>query len=167
MNSLNINLHQVSVFLATLLTGLSAGILFTWANAVTTGLARIDNLSYLKAFQQINRTILNPLFFVVFVGAGAVLLASVYFARTQASVVWWLVIIAALFYLLGVLLPTGIGNIPLNNMLDQANLGNISLGDAQQLRTRFEQPWNNFHLLRTVCSTCSFVLLLIAMQFKQ
>ena len=32
-------------------TGMMAGIFFTWTNAVKPGIGKLDNLSYLKAFQ--------------------------------------------------------------------------------------------------------------------
>ena len=62
------SLKLTTLVLTILVTGLSAGLCFTWSNAVTTGIGRLDNFSYLSAFQQMNRTILNPVFFIVFFG---------------------------------------------------------------------------------------------------
>ena len=167
MTTLNLSAQNISLLLATLLTGLSAGLLFTWANAVTTGLARLDTFGYLKAFQQMNRTILNPVFFLVFVGPGFVSLVAAFLYRGQSSLLFALLLVAALLYFLGVLLPTGAGNIPLNNTLDKADLAQISLQEAQSLRTQFEVRWNNFHLIRTICATLSFGLLLLITQLTK
>src|SRR5688500_17535686 len=52
-----------------LLFGLSAGVFFTYSNSVMPGLRRTDDHTYVTAFNGMNVAILNPLFFVVFVGA--------------------------------------------------------------------------------------------------
>ena len=58
---------QNSIYiLLIVLTGLSAGLCFTWTNAVTPGIGRLDDLGFLQSFQQMNRTILNPIFFIAF-----------------------------------------------------------------------------------------------------
>jgi uncharacterized membrane protein len=50
MTSFDINIQNVILLFATLLTGLLAGVFFTWTNAVTTGIGRLNDVSYLKAF---------------------------------------------------------------------------------------------------------------------
>ena len=65
---MEITIQNIVFIVLILLTGLSAGLCFTWTNTVTTGLAQLDDFGYLSAFQQMNRTILNPTFFVVFFG---------------------------------------------------------------------------------------------------
>lgn len=54
---------------ATCLTGLMAGIFFTWSNAVKPGIGKLTDLEYLKSFQSMNRVILNIPFKVLFIGA--------------------------------------------------------------------------------------------------
>ena len=54
---------------AILFTGLMAGIFFTWSNAVKPGIGKLSDLEYLKAFQSMNRVILNNAFRLVFTGA--------------------------------------------------------------------------------------------------
>jgi uncharacterized membrane protein len=78
MTPFNINLETVILLFATLLTGLLAGVFFTWNNAITTGIGRLNDVSYLKAFQQMNRTILNPLFYIVFIGPLILSIAATY-----------------------------------------------------------------------------------------
>lgn len=166
MTFLNITTQNLTLLAATLLTGLSAGVLFIWANTITPGLGKLDNLSYLKAFQQMNRTILNPWFLIVFVGAGGVSLVSIFFSKTSSVTVLGLLIAATVIYFFGVLLITATGNIPLNNLLDKANLESMNLAEAQNLRGQFEARWNNFHLARTIFSTLSFLLLALACLFR-
>jgi uncharacterized membrane protein len=151
---------------ATLLTGLSAGLCFTWANAVTSGIGRLDDLNYLRAFQHMNRTILNPLFFVVFFGPVFLSLASTYAYKSYPAHILWLLLAATVFYFFGVALVTVFGNVPLNELLDKTDLQSIDLESAKSLRAKFETKWNNLHLIRTICSALSFLLLLLVCLLK-
>lgn len=145
-----------------LLTGLSAGLCFTWTNAVTPGLGNLDNYGYLSAFQQMNRTIINPLFIIVFFGPLFLSLINLYALRNASSSLIWLLILATVIYFAGVLLVTIFGNVPLNDMLDKAVLKSISDEGLKTLRDAFEMKWNRLHLIRTFASIISFILLIIS-----
>jgi uncharacterized membrane protein len=58
---------HLTLILATLLCSLVAGFLFAFAVVVMPGIARLDDASFLRAFQVIDRVIQNnhPLFMVV------------------------------------------------------------------------------------------------------
>ena len=60
--------EHIIMTLPVFLTGLSAGLCFTWTNAVVPGIAKLDDRSFLSSFQQMNRTIINPLFIITFFG---------------------------------------------------------------------------------------------------
>lgn len=160
-----IDLKTLTLLFATLFTGLLAGIFFTWSNAVTSGIGRLDAVNYLRAFQEMNRTILNPLFFMVIFGAMFFSFATAYFHQSNA-VLFWLTIGAGIIYFIGIFLVTILGNIPLNEMLDKTDLSNITLQNASVLRDKFELKWNNLHLIRTVTSIFSFLLLIIGCLLK-
>jgi len=166
MTSFNINMQTVILLFATLLTGLLAGIFFTWNNAITPGIGRLNDVSYLQAFQHMNRTILNPLFLIVFMGPVLLSPAATYVYRANPTYILWMLIVASVIYFLGVFIVTILGNIPLNEMLDKANLTDISLEDAKSLRDKFETKWNNLHLIRTISSTTSFLLLILTCLFR-
>ena len=51
------------------------------------------------------------------------------------------------------------GNIPLNDMLEETNLVSISEMDAQACRTKIEVKWNTFNLIRSVSSALTFIVL--------
>ncbi|MGB5819893.1 MAG: anthrone oxygenase family protein [Saonia sp.] len=155
--------QTILLVLATLSTGVMAGIFFTWSNAVTTGLGRLNDLEYLRAFQAMNRTILNPAFFVMIWSATLLTpIASILFFKSEPNQVFWLLVTAGISYLLGVMAVTFAGNIPLNNLLDQTSLNTISTVDAKSLREQFENKWNFLNWIRTFSSMASFILLVIA-----
>ena len=70
---------QILVLLSGIIfTGLTAGLCFTWSNAVTPGIGRLDNLTFLKSFQSMNRVIINGKFLIVFFGPVILLFLSTY-----------------------------------------------------------------------------------------
>lgn len=146
--------------LTILLTGLTAGLCFTWSNAVTPGLGRLDDQTFLKAFQSINRVIINGRFLMVFFGPVFLLFLNAYLFK-QSTLSFWLFLIAAFLFFFGIGLVTILGNVPLNDLLEQASLDTLSPIDLQALRQKFEQPWKQWHLVRTCTSFLSFALLLI------
>lgn len=61
---------KTTVFIITLLlNGLSAGFFYAWSVSVILGTKKVGDLTYLETMQNINREILNPLFYIVFFGA--------------------------------------------------------------------------------------------------
>ena len=153
---------NLTLFTATLLIGLTAGLCLTWGNAVTPGIGQLDNLGYLQAFQKMNRSIENPLFFMVFFGSFIVGIAAIFANKGVSPEHFKLVTVAIGIYFLGVVLVTIMGNVPLNQILDKTDLANSSLEQLQELRERFERPWNRFHIIRIISAIISFSLLLIA-----
>ena len=160
---MELSLKFTALVIAVLFTGLSAGLCFTWTNAVTPGIGRLDDLGYLQSFQQMNRTILNPVFFVVFFGPFFLNLINIYLFKNAPSTLIWLLILATACYFFGVVLVTIFGNVPLNDMLDKTDLGIASIDDLRQLREKFEVKWNRLHSIRTFTSIISFLLLIISL----
>ncbi|MEM8928144.1 MAG: DUF1772 domain-containing protein [Bacteroidota bacterium] len=157
---------HLTLFAATLSIGLTAGLCFTWGNAVTPGIGQLDDLSYLQAFQKMNRSIENPLFFAVFFGSFLVGIAAIFANKGVSQEHFRLVAVAIGIYFMGVVLVTLFGNVPLNQMLDKTDLAHSSLGELRALRNRFEDPWNRFHLIRVLTAMVSFALLIIASMNK-
>ena len=163
---MDLTLENTVIIALVLLTGLSAGLCFTWTNAVTPGIGRLDDLGYLQSFQQMNRTILNPVFFIVFFGPFFLNLISIYLFKSNSSHLLWLLILAGVLYFFGVLVVTVFGNVPLNEMLDKTDLGIASIDELRQLREKFEVKWNRLHSIRTFTSIISFILLIISLSLN-
>jgi len=159
--------QNIAIIALTLSTGLSAGLCFTWSNTITTGIGNLDNYGYLSAFQQMNRTILNPTFFSVFFGPFFLGLINLYAFKNAPSSLIWLLILATVLYFFGVALVTIFGNVPLNEILDKTDLISASREDLKTLRDTFEAPWNRLHLIRTISSISSFLLLILTLLIKK
>lgn len=163
---MEIKLKLIVLILGILFTGLTAGLCFTWSNAVTTGIGRLDNMSFLKSFQSMNRAIINGKFMMVFFGPVILLFLNTYLFKSN-STSFWLFLIAAILYFTGTGLVTIFGNVPLNEVLDKSNLETLSEFELQDLRNKFEQPWNRWHTIRTLSSLGSFVLLILGTLYSK
>ena len=151
---------------AILLTGLMAGIFFTWSNAVKPGLGKLSDTEYLRALQSMNRVILNNAFKLIFLGAIiTVALLPVFYFNLYPKNIFWLFILTLIIYWVGVFGVTISGNIPLNEILDKTNLESISLEEIKALRTRIEVKWNNFNFIRSISSAITFLLLILSFIF--
>ncbi|MDT0606870.1 DUF1772 domain-containing protein [Croceitalea rosinachiae] len=159
---MELSTSNLTLFAATLLIGITAGLCFTWGNAITPGIGQLEDLNYLRAFQKMNRSIENPLFFAVFFGSFFIGIAAIFANKGVSPEHFRLVLVAVGIYFLGVILITVFGNVPLNQILDKADLANCSLEELRSLRERFENPWNRFHIIRVITAMVSFALLVIA-----
>jgi len=154
--------YNIMLLLATLSNGLIAGVFFTWQNAVTPGIGRLSDVGYLKSFQSMNRIILNPTFKIIFLGTMIFSpLCALLQSYHQLNITFWLLIAACLIYTIGVIGLTFLGNIPLNNLLDQLDIDNTDLKRLSEFRETFESKWNKIHRIRSICTTTSFILLLV------
>ena len=160
---MELTLKFTSLVLAILFTGISAGLCFTWSNAVSPGIGKLNNLGFLQSFQQMNRTIINPAFIVVFFGPFLINLLNLYLFKSSSNTLVWLLAVATIIYFIGVVLITILGNVPLNEMLDKTDLSTANMDQLKSLREHFEVKWNRLHLIRTLASTISFLLLILSL----
>lgn len=149
------------LLISILFTGLTAGLCFTWSNAVTPGIGKLNDITFLQSFQAMNRTIINLSFLTVFFGPTILLFLNVYFFKDSNPNVFCSFLLAAILYFVGVGLVTVFKNVPLNEILDKTVLETTTREGLKDLRGVFEKSWNRWHMIRTVTSLTSFALLLI------
>jgi uncharacterized membrane protein len=142
-------------------TALIAGLFYAWSCSVTLGLARLSDYEYIVAMQSMNRAILNPVFFMTFIGTVLLLPLSTYL-HYGYPIRFWLLLAATIIYIVGVFGVTMVGNVPLNEALDAFNLQSASTEQMATLRAKFESPWNNLNTIRTIASTITIILVIIA-----
>jgi uncharacterized membrane protein len=148
-------------FTAAIGSGLVAGIFFAFSTFVMAALGRILAEQGIAAMQSISITVLNPAFFIAFLGTGAVCLALV-----AGSYVWWgeasgkLVLAASLIYLVGCIGVTMVCNVPLNYALAAAQ---PNTPEATTLWSRYLSTWTAWNHLRTVAPLLSAILFMAAL----
>jgi uncharacterized membrane protein len=149
------------IFITVLLNALSIGFFFAWSVSVILGTQKVGHLTYLETMQNINREILNPVFFIVFFGSLIGLVITIYLQFNNKTV-FVLVLASTIIYLIGTFGVTAFGNVPLNNELEALNITKLNLIELKDFRTYYEGAWNHFHGIRTISSMVSFILLLIS-----
>ena len=154
-------IRALTLGLATLTTGLVAGVYYAYAVSVNLGLAAQSDASYVATMQALNERIENPLFFASFFGAALFPLAALaaHHSRRPQSSQFWLIALASILYIGGSFLLTSFVNVPMNNQLAAVDLE----GPARILakaRDTYEGPWNVWNGVRAVFSTLAFLALI-------
>lgn len=150
----------VLLIITAVLTALIAGLFYAYSCSVVLGLRKLTDMEYLKAMQNINREILNPVFFLSFMGTAVLLPMSAFVFRGQPAFVFLL--LAALAYLIGVFGVTVAGNVPMNDILDKFDISGSTSEAIKQMRENFESRWNFLNNIRTGFSVISIVLVVCA-----
>src|SRR4051812_20802837 len=159
---------NIVLLAAAFTTALIAGLFYSYSCSVNPGLGKLTDANYLSAMQSINREILNPVFFMSFMGTLILLPLSTWLQyNPSAPLRFYLLLGATLVYAVGTFGVTIFGNVPLNNALDAFSIQSASSEALSQQRLLFEKPWNQLHAIRTFANVLSLILVLLAcMQIK-
>ncbi|MDQ1013331.1 putative membrane protein [Streptomyces sp. V4I23] len=147
---------------AALAMGLIAGFFYAYACSVMTGLARVDDRTFIDSMQWINATVRNLWFAPSFFGALALtaLAGLLHLPRDGRQVQVWIVAAFAL-YATAFGITMGI-NVPLNEDLAAAG-DSAALSDPAAVRNAYEDRWVLWSTVRTVASTIALGCLLRAL----
>ena len=155
---MEISIHSLLIIGSVVLTGLSAGLFYAWSASVIPGTLKVTDPAYLETMQSINKAILNPAFFLIFFGSILFLSISSIYEFHTGKVTFWLLLSSSIFYLLGTVGVTALGNVPLNDQLEALDLTKMNTHQMAEFRKFYESNWNRLHLIRTVFAVISFLL---------
>lgn len=158
---MEISIKSIALLTAVILTGLSAGLFYAWMVSVIPGTKKVIDITYLESMQSINRAILNPAFYLIFMGSPLVLAMSTV-QQYQSGPKFFLLLAATLIYLFGTFGVTVFGNVPLNDALDVLDLASLGEAEIKEFRRSYEVKWNRLHWIRTLFAVLSFLLSIIA-----
>jgi len=153
------------LFSTVLLSGLVAGLFYAYSCSVNPGLKSLSDSEYIRAMQSINVAILNPLFFVSFMGLLALFPLSAYQSYGQGSTFYFL-LGATVIYFIGTFGVTIFFNVPLNDRLAKFPILMATADESSAMRQAFEKPWNTYHTIRTVAAVVAFGLAILSV-FRQ
>jgi uncharacterized membrane protein len=151
-------LSNTVLIVATVLSGLAAGVCALYAHTIMPGLKKTDDRTFVGAFQQIDRHIINPWFMFSFFGALILtgVAAFMHLSADKRYLLPWLVA-AFVLYLIGVIITLAV-NVPLNDAIKAA--GDPDHINVAQVRHDFnESKWMAWNLVRTFVLTGTFVIL--------
>jgi uncharacterized membrane protein len=149
-------LRGVALLVATISTGLMAGVFGLYAHTIMPGLGETDDRTFVGAFQEIDKAIINPLLLATLFGALAftALATALHLGKDARSMLPWLV--AALLLYLAVVVITLAVNVPLNDDIKAAGDPD-RIADLASVRERFnETRWAAWNIVRAVASTAAF-----------
>lgn len=155
-------LFKISLFATAFLVALIAGLFYAYTVSVNLGLGKLSDAEYLRSMQNINRAILNPWFFMSFMGSLIMLPLNTWMASRTGGydLSFYLLLAATILYVVGVFGVTIFGSVPLNESLDKFNLNNATLQEINSKRVSFEIPWNKFNMIRTIANILSLAVVL-------
>ena len=149
--------------MALLGSALVGGIFFAFSSSIMKALASVSFAEGIGAMQSINVVVINPSFLGAFFGtavlslvAGALAFASL--GSPSAS----LFLGGALFYLVGTILVTMLGNVPLNNQLAAVAATDPGARDVWEHYLGRWTMWN--HVRTTAAMVAAFLYTLGLMQ---
>jgi uncharacterized membrane protein len=154
----------VATAITLFLCSMVAGFLVAFALVVMPGLRTLDDASYLRAFQVVDRVIQDnqPLFMLLWVGSIVAMLValSLGFGSLEGTN-RMLLLGAGALYLGGVQLPTVTVNVPLNDRVQTLDVDRLDAGALRESRAGFEPRWNRWNVIRTGLATVSVGLLIL------
>ena len=151
---------EVLIYTAAIGCALVAGIFYAFSTFIMGALGRLEAGAGIGAMQSINIVVINPLFFLAFFGTGLLCIASLAMTLlTETAIAPGPVYAGSALYLLGCLLVTIVGNVPLNNRLAVADPQDP---EAAELWKRYLTVWTRWNHVRTTASLLAAVALIAA-----
>ena len=151
--------------LASLGSGMIAGVFFIFSFAIMRALSRITPFSGMWAMQSINIYILNPVFLGVFLGTGIICagLAITGVVRWHLPGSAWL-IAGTMIYIVGSIGVTVIFNVPMNNALMVAD---PATPEGLQVWAKYLTDWTFWNHIRTLASLAACANLIMALVYSR
>jgi uncharacterized membrane protein len=149
------------VILCALGSGAIGGVFFAFSNFVMPALARIAPAEGIRAMQAINVTVLNRLFLGTFMGTGLLSIAAIVVALLRWDGLGSLcAVLGGVTYVLGSILVTMRGNVPLNNALMRVTQADV-LGEATW--RGYVRDWARWNHVRTIACFIAMALFMLAL----
>lgn len=140
--------------------GLMAGVFLLYAHTIMPGLRKTDDRTFIRAFQAIDSAIINPWFMLTSFGGALVFTIAAALTHIGRPDQW--AIYAALGLYAVTVVVTAAVHLPRNDALKRTGDPGDVAGRAF-VRKRFgEARWAAWNLLRVLCTTAAFALLVVA-----
>ena len=124
-------------------------------------LRRVDDRTFVTAFQAIDRAILNPWFMVAFFGAPVLAVAGTVLVWGDGGALRVWLLVASAMLVAGVVMTVTV-NVPLNDAIKAAG-DPERIADLAAVRSAFDESrWATWNLVRTVTTVVAFGILVVA-----
>ncbi|MEN0063309.1 MAG: anthrone oxygenase family protein [Myxococcota bacterium] len=149
---------QAGIIIGAVAAAMASGMSYVFSTGVMQALGQLPQAEAVRAMQAINVAVINPLFLGVFMGTGlfvAGLAGADVWHHAEAANPWLLGGTAV--YLIGMVLVTIGGNVPLNDQLATLDPNALS-ADAWWAYARPWLAWNHLRTLAAAGASTLFVL---------
>ena len=143
--------YEISALVAAVGSGLIAGLCFAFASFLMRSFDQLGAPQAIRAMQAVNATILRSSAMGAWFGTGVVGVLAAVLAKDRA-----LVATAAGLYLVGAILVTGLGNVPLNDELAKVDPDAENAAGAWRRYRVLWGRWNAFRTLLMALSCAGF-----------
>jgi uncharacterized membrane protein len=150
----------VVLLIATIVNGLLAGFFYAFSHTAMPGLARRDDRTYVGAFQGMDRAVYNPWFMSTFVGGPLLVAAALVLHLDDDATILGLLVVALVLAVSTVAITVSV-HLPLNQEIQEVDVAGGA--DPGAARTRFEERWVRFNVLRTATSVGAFVAVAVVL----
>ena len=148
-------------FTAAIGCGLIAGVFFAFSTFVMPALARLQPDRGIVAMQSVNITAINPLFMLALFGTAVACLFIAIFALLhwhQSGTIY--LSIGSLLYLVGTILVTMLGNVPLNNALAIVDPNST---EGSTFWAKFLTDWMFWNHIRTLTALAASAMFIVSL----
>lgn len=156
-------LGQILLLVATVLTALHAGLLFDFAVDTVPAMRKLPPKEHIRMFQAIDKVIISPLFVLTFLGPIILLpIVTFLYRDTDQFSALLAATIAQIALCCGVTIAK---HLPLNASLAKIDTSKITDSEAEKIRSDFQgkgSTWTIFHTVRTIAGITTVALLAYA-----
>ena len=156
---MNRRLEKFLVILSLLSSGAMFGFFFAWVCSTMWGLDTANPNVSIAAMQAMNASVRNWVFAPAFFGTPILLIVTALVilkcGKRQVAICFAM---AGILYVLGVMLPTFLANVPLNEGLALIEIP-LEPATAQDAWQNYSSPWQDWNMIRTLVA--GFVLGLV------
>ena len=139
-------------------SGAMFGFFYAWVSSTMWGLDAADPNVAISAMQAMNASVRNPVFALGYFGTplalAAVTLVALKGGERRAALLFGS---GGLLYVLGVMLPTSMFNVPLNEMLAAVEAP-LVVGRAKEVWQSYSAPWQFWNSVRAVATGAVLLL---------
>ncbi|MEI5908714.1 DUF1772 domain-containing protein [Bacillus spongiae] len=148
--------------IALFIIGIMSGFFYTYTINVNLAMLEVSGEIYATVQSLFNENVRHFIFFIFFFGGGlASVIALIANIKHYKTISFWLIALAGVIYIFGIIIFTAQVNLPLNYETESWN--------PQVLPENWEQTrdaWNQANALRLLFSTLSFVLYIIVLVIR-
>ena len=152
-------IENLSIVITILILGVMAGFFWTYTFNVNMAMLNVDGKTYAQIQSLFNENVRHAVFFIFFFGGGVFsFIALIVNFRHVKHSSFWLLAIAFVIYVLGVIIFTAQVNLPLNYYTESWVHSELP-ADWSTVR----DSWNHANAIRVATSFTSFLLCVLAL----